>query len=92
MGQLCSVNRLPKDLYNKVFELLDNPGITQREIVSVINTEAGENLLSFSSLNRFVHSMERSTGTKRGKTPPTAEECLSRIATALERIAFSLEK
>jgi len=91
MGQICSVNKLPETLRNKVIEMLNNPGIPQAEIVTAINTEAGKQLLTKSSINRFVQSTQKITGVKRGKKAPTTQESLIRIAMALERIAFSLE-
>ena len=91
MGQVFAVNKLPKNLRNKVVEMLNNPALTQVEIVAAINAEAGKNVISTSSINRYVLSREKITGTKRFIKPPTAEESLARIATALERIAFSLE-
>ena len=94
MGQLRAVDRLPEALYNKLMGMLDNPGLTQAVIVKEINAEAGEQLLSTSSINRFAKNIEKLTGLKRGRgrKAPTAEESLGRIATALERIAFSIEK
>ena len=92
MGQLSSVDKLPENLRKKVIEMLNNPVMTQLEIVAAINAEAGEQLFSKSSLNRFVKNMQKITGMKRGKKAPTAEESLGRIATAIERIVFSLEK
>jgi|TergutMp193P3_1026864.scaffolds.fasta_scaffold44594_4 hypothetical protein len=92
MGQVFAVNKLPKNLRNKVFQMLDNPAMTQLEIVTAINAEAGKNIISKSSLCRFIESREKTTGTKRGIKAPSTEESLTRIATALERIAFSLEK
>jgi hypothetical protein len=91
MGQVFAVNKLPKKLHDKVFFMLNDPAFTQLEIVTAINAEAGDQVISTSSLNRFVQSREKVTGLKRGATPPTTEESLARIATALERIAFSLE-
>ncbi|MDR0474827.1 MAG: DUF3486 family protein [Treponema sp.] len=91
IGQLSAVDRLPEVLRNKVIKMLNNPGLYQRGIVETINTEAGEQVISKSSLCRFVQSRKKVAGIKRGATPPTTEESLTRIATAFERIAFSLE-
>jgi len=87
-----SIDRLPEVLRNKVIEMLNKPGLYQREIVEAINAEAGKKVISFSALNRYSKNMEKLSGKKRGNKIPTAEESLVRIATALERIAFSLEK
>jgi hypothetical protein len=87
-----SIDRLPKVLRNKVIEKINDPGLYQREIVDAINAEAGKKIISFSALNRYVKSMEKFTGKKRGKESPTVDESLGRIADALERIAFSLKK
>ena len=91
MGHISTVNKLPENLRNKVVGMLNNPATPQREIVAVINAEAGYNILSKSALCRFVKDREKITGAKRGKKPSTAGESLARIATALDRIAFSLE-
>ena len=92
MGQVFAVNKLPKNLHKKVFEMLNDPAMTQADIVAAINAEAGKEIISRSSLCRFIQSREKVTGTKRGIKAPTAEESLGRIASGLERIAFYLEK
>jgi hypothetical protein len=92
MGRISTIDKLPKKFHNKVVEMLADPALTQQEIMKTINAEAGETLITKSSLNRFVIDREKITGSKRGKIPPTAEESLTRIASALERIAFSLKK
>jgi hypothetical protein len=91
MGQKSAVDRLPEILRNKVFEMMNNPANTQQDIVDAINAEAGEQLLSKSSMNCYTLSMEKLSGMKRGRKAPTAQESLVRISSALERIAFSLE-
>jgi len=91
MGQLSAVDRMPEILRSKVIEMLNNPAMTQLDIVTAINAEAGKKLFSRASLNRFVIKMQKNTGIKRGLKAPTAQESLVRIAKALERIAFSLE-
>jgi len=92
MGKVFAVNKLPENLRNKVVEMLNDPTLTQLDIVAAINTEAKQNIISKSSLCRFIQSREKITGTKRGRKTPTAEESLARIAMTLEKIAFSLEK
>jgi len=72
--------------------MLNNPGISQLEIVNAINAEAGKKILSKSAISRFLQRREKHTGTKRGMEVPSAEESFSRIATALERTADILEK
>ena len=91
MGQMFAVNKMPKKFHNKVIKLLNDPSMSQAYIVNSINTEAGKKIITQSSLNRFIRSMENNTGTKRGIKPPTAEEALTRIASALERLVFYLE-
>jgi len=93
MGQLRAVDRMPEAFYDKLVTMLNDPSLTQAVIVDEINAEAGKTLLSTSSLNRFVRSLEKNSGTRRGRGRkfPNAEESLGRVATALERIAFSLE-
>lgn len=59
MGQKSSIDRLPKNLREKLTELLQNPAVTQKEIVELINREAGENLVSKSSVNRYKLRIDR---------------------------------
>jgi hypothetical protein len=59
MGQKSAVDRLPENLRAKLLEMLHNPAVTQAEIVDAINEEAGENLLSRSSMNRYAQKMKR---------------------------------
>ncbi|HCC37023.1 MAG TPA: hypothetical protein DEQ14_05120 [Treponema sp.] len=59
MGQKSAVDRLPENLRIKLLEMLTNPAITQAEIVDAINAEAGETLLSRSSMNRYAQRMKR---------------------------------
>jgi hypothetical protein len=59
MGQKSAVDRLPENLRVKLLEMLQNPAITQAEIVDAINAEAGETLLSRSSMNRYAQRMKR---------------------------------
>jgi t-SNARE complex subunit (syntaxin) len=93
MGQLRAVDRLPEVLYNKLIDMINNPALTQAVIVDAINTETGKQVISESSLNRFIKGIKKLTGKERGRgrKTPAADESLARIATALDRIAFSLE-
>jgi hypothetical protein len=59
MGQKSAVDRLPEHLRTKLLEMLQNPAITQAEIADAINAEAGEQLLSRSSMNRYARRMKR---------------------------------
>lgn len=59
MGQKSSIDRLPEDLRKKLIDLLQDPSVTQLEIVDLINTEAGEPLISKSSLNRYALRMKK---------------------------------
>jgi hypothetical protein len=58
MGQKSAVDRLPENLRGRLLEMLQNPAITQAEIVDAINAEAGETLLSRSSMNRYAQRMK----------------------------------
>jgi len=58
MGQKSAVDKLPKNLRNKLIEMLQNPAVTQAEIVDAINAEAGEPLISKSSMNRYAQKMK----------------------------------
>jgi Mu-like phage gp27 len=59
MGQKSAVDKLPEPLRKKLIELLNRPDVTQLEIVDAINTEAGEPLISKSSLNRYAVRMKK---------------------------------
>jgi hypothetical protein len=59
MGQKSAVDRLPENLRNKLLEMLRNPAVTQAEIADAINEEAGEKLVSTSSVNRYARRMQR---------------------------------
>ena len=59
MGQKSAVDRLPENLRAKLLEMLQNPAVTQAEIVDAINAEAGEQLLSRSSMNRYAQRMKK---------------------------------
>jgi hypothetical protein len=89
MGQKCSVDRLPKQLRDKVIELLEDPAMTQKGIVDLINDEAGKVVLRTSSMNRFF---KRSKKDDVFKNVTSVEISLFRIADAMEKIAERLEK
>lgn len=59
MGQKSAVDKLPEPLRKRLIALLNRPEITQKEIVDVINAEAGEPLLSKSSVNRYAVRMKK---------------------------------
>jgi hypothetical protein len=59
MGQKSAVDRLPEKLRIKLLEMLREPAITQAEIVDAINAEAGDTLLSRSSVNRYAQKMKK---------------------------------
>jgi hypothetical protein len=59
MGQKSAVDRLPETLRIRLLEMLRDPAVTQAEIVDAINGEAGETLLSRSSVNRYAQRMKR---------------------------------
>lgn len=59
MGQKSSIDRLPQNLREKLIELLQNPAVTQKEVVELINGEAGETVVSKSSVNRYKLRMDR---------------------------------
>jgi hypothetical protein len=58
MGQKSAVDKLPENLRTRLLEMLHDPAITQAEIVDAINAEAGETLLSRSSMNRYAQRMK----------------------------------
>lgn len=59
MGQKSSIDKLAPELRSRLIELLQNPAVTQKEIVELINAEAGENVVSKSSVNRYKLRMDK---------------------------------
>lgn len=59
MGQKSSIDRLPENLRSRLIELLQNPAVTQKEVVELINSEAGGNVVSRSSVNRYKLRMDK---------------------------------
>lgn len=59
MGQKSAVDKLPEPLRKRLIELLNRQDVTQLEIVDAINAEAGEPLISKSSLNRYALRMKK---------------------------------
>lgn len=59
MGQKSSIDRLPENIRNRLIELLQNPAVTQKEVVELINDEAGETVVSKSSVNRYKLRMDK---------------------------------
>ena len=89
MGQKSAVDRLPKEYRAMVISLLSEKWLTQNDIVNRINDEAGKQVVSKSSISRFVKKLQRERAERKATS---STKSLERIATALERIAFSLEK
>ena len=89
MGQKSAVDKLPKEFHAMVLSLLNEKWLTQEDIVNRINDEAGKQVISKSSLNRFIKHL-RMEQIKKKATGTT--KSLERIAEALERIAVQLEK
>ena len=61
MGQKSAVDKLPKQLRDKLLAMLADPACTQAEIVEAINNEAGDTVLSASSMNRYAQKMRQFT-------------------------------
>lgn len=59
MGQKSSIDKLPKNLREKLLEMLADPACTQAWIVEAINSEAGENAVSKSGINRYAVRMKK---------------------------------
>lgn len=59
MGQKSAIDRLSPELREKLIEHLQNPAVTQLEIVDLINKEAGESVVSKSSVNRYKLKLDR---------------------------------
>jgi hypothetical protein len=87
MGQKMAVDRLPKEYKSLVISLINEKQLTEEAIVNLINDKAGKPVVTRTSINRFSQRLRR----ERAETTST-EISLGRIATALERIANTLEK
>lgn len=59
MGQKSSIDKLAPELRSRLIELLQNPSVTQKEVVELINGEAGETVVSRSSVNRYKLRMDK---------------------------------
>lgn len=59
MGQKSNVDRLPPALRRRLQELLQNPAVTQTEIVEAVNAAAGRRAISRSGLNRCKLKLDR---------------------------------
>lgn len=59
MGGVSNVERLDPELRKRLIQLLDDPNITQQEIAELINREAGEAVVSKSSVNRYAIKMRQ---------------------------------
>jgi hypothetical protein len=59
MGQKSSIDKLAPELRSKLIELLQDPSVTQRQVVELINAEAGENVVSKSGVNRYKLRMDK---------------------------------
>lgn len=59
MGQKSSIDRLNCELREKLIELLQNPAVTQAQVVELINSEAGESVVSKSAVNRYKQKLDR---------------------------------
>jgi len=88
MGQKSAVDRLPKEYRAMVISLLSEKWLTQEDIVNRVNNEAGKQVVTKSSIHRFIQRFRKEQAEKKAIN---SIKSLERIATALERIAFSLE-
>lgn len=59
MGQKSSIDRLPPELRLKLIEMLQDPAVTQAQVVEAINLEAGEAVVSKSGVNRYKLRMDK---------------------------------
>ena len=78
MGQKSSIDRLPKDLREKLIKMLQDPAVTQLKVVSVINEATGYTVLSKSALNRYAIRMRR-IAEKRRQAQEIAETYLEKV-------------
>lgn len=59
MGQKSSIDKLTPELREKLIELLQDPSVTQIEVVDAINSAAGETVVSKSGVNRYKMRMDK---------------------------------
>jgi hypothetical protein len=59
MPSRSAAERLPDELRKRLIELLTDPNVTQQAVADIINAEAGESVISKSSVNRYARKMER---------------------------------
>jgi hypothetical protein len=59
VGQKSGIDRLSPGLREKLIELLQDPAVTQLEVVEAINAEAGKQVVSKSSVNRYKQKLDR---------------------------------
>ena len=78
MGQKSTIDRLPKDLREKLIKMLQDPAVTQLKVVGAINESAGYTVLSKSALNRYANRMRR-IAEKRRQAQEIAETYLEKI-------------
>jgi len=88
MSQKRAFDRLSNEHRKMVISLLNENRLTQLDIVNRVNDEAGKHVISKTSLNRFVKNYRKEQADKKATSSINS---LERIATALERIASSLE-
>jgi hypothetical protein len=61
MGKKSNVDKMPEAFRNELIALLNNPAVTQAEIVELINERAGEKIISRSGVNRYKIRMDKFT-------------------------------
>lgn len=59
MGRISTIDQLPDSLRKKLIELLQKPSVTQKEITEIINDQAGETVVTKSSVNRYAQRMAK---------------------------------
>ena len=81
MGQQSSIDRLPKDVREKLHEFLNDRSVTQikaTELVNALLEERGEYTLSKSAVNRYAMSMEK-VGAKLRESREVAELWIGKL-------------
>jgi DNA-binding transcriptional regulator WhiA len=75
MGQKSSIEKLPKNLREKLLEMLNDPACTQAWIAEAINDEAAEAVLSKSGVNRYALRMKKFAEKNRQARSQTLRVC-----------------
>lgn len=81
MARISNIEKLPDDLRVRLIELLQDSSVTQGEVAEMINEQAGESVVSKSSVNRYAQRMQE-FNEKNRQAREVAEIYLSKVGDA----------